>query len=313
MYSAAPRESTTHSLTSGSREQNIGRILVRFALPLGVITSLAAFVMTRDIGWSMLVSGGFLFPLGLVSFVDDMKIEKHDLSFAGLVRSLGSVCQATNVTLSEALGRLDARSMGTLKENVALLHTRILAGIEPRLCWERLVIESGSEQINRGVRIFLDSLALGTGPGFVGSGVSNFIMKIALLRAKRKVVDTGFMWLTVIMHTVLTFLVVFVHSTLTTFAATIQTIMPTVDTSTLAPGIPAFGVYAANSVQMNMLYFMVVVVVTVLTIANAIAIYACSGGHIYKIAFYLAMTMIISGLVMLIAPPMVKTMFSVFA
>jgi len=44
-----------------------------------------------------------------------------------------------------------------------------------------------------------------------------------------------------------------------------------------------------------MLHFMVMVIVVVLTFANAFAIYATSGGHILKLAFYLAITLAISG------------------
>ena len=312
MYGAAPREAMAHSLPLGSREQNIGRILANFVLPLGLITVLASFVLTRSMAWNMLIASVFLFPLGLVSFIDDQKIGKRDLSFAGLVRSLGAVSQTTNVTISEALGRLDSRSMGTLKENVALLYTRELAGIEPHLCWERFTIESGSEQVNRGVGMFLDSIALGAEPELVGNKVSAFSMKISMLRAKRKLVDSGFLWLASIMHIVLVFLVVFVYQTITSFSSIVQKLMPNVDTAQLVPGIPSFGIYNTDSVQMNMLYFMVTVVITVLTLANAIAIHACSGGHIRKLAFYLAFTMATSGGVMLVIPPMVKVMFASF-
>jgi archaellum biogenesis protein FlaJ (TadC family) len=47
----------------------------------------------------------------------------------------------------------------------------------------------------------------------------------------------------------------------------------------------------------------------VLTVANAVAVYATAGGHYYKIFFYLAITLGISGSAMLLLPRVVEIMF----
>lgn len=313
MHSSAPREAMSHSLPLGSPEQNLCRMLVRFMLPAGLICVPLSFVLTRSVPWSMLVASVFLFPVGMVSFMDDRNITKRDLSFAGFVRSLGAICQTTNVTITEGLGRLDSRSMGTLKDNVSLLYTREQAGIEPRRCWEAFAIESGSEQMNRGVRMLLDSISLGAEPEFVGNNVSNFAMTIAMLRAKRKLVDSAFLWLTTVMHVVLVFLVVFVFQTISSFSHLVQTIMPRGEMAQSVAGVPSFGSFGADSIQMRMMLFMVLLVVSVLTLANATAIQVCSGGHLHKLAFYLAITMVTSGAVLLTVPLMVQTMFSGFS
>jgi flagellar protein FlaJ len=54
---------------------------------------------------------------------------------------------------------------------------------------------------------------------------------------------------------------------------------------------------------------MIILITIILTIANAFAIYAVSGGHTAKLTFYLAITSAISGLIMLGVPPVVSMMF----
>jgi len=56
---------------------------------------------------------------------------------------------------------------------------------------------------------------------------------------------------------------------------------------------------------------MVVMIVFVLTIANAFAMYAVGGGHPRKLIFYLAITTAISGVVLLVVPSVASTMFKI--
>lgn len=309
IYRTAPRETKAHSLPTRSREQNLARIVVRFTLPVGGMVVISLLAMKADLGWLMLIGSVFLFPLGIISKIDDSKIDKRDNDIAGFLRSLGGVSQAIGATVSEAIGRLDFRSMGSLKEDVSLLYTRLLARIDPHLCWNRFVGETGSEQVNRSVRIFWDGVTLGGEPERVGNDASSFAMKIALLRAKRGLIGSGILWLTIAMHIVLTALVVFIYQIFITFSELVQSVMPEGGATQLVPGIPAFGVYNSGSAELNLLHFMVIVIVVVLTFANAFAIYATSGGHIYKLSFYLAMTMAIAGAAMVFVPPVVNMMF----
>ena len=59
------------------------------------------------------------------------------------------------------MARLDFHSLGSVERDVNLLYTRLLAGISPNLCWNQFVGETGSEQVNRSVRTFLDGVSLG--------------------------------------------------------------------------------------------------------------------------------------------------------
>ena len=312
IYRSAPREIKTHSLPYRSREQALVKAGVKLILSLAVIVALALWMMKVDLGWIMITAGVIIFPLGLVSWIDDNKIDKRDTDVPGFLRSLGGVSQAIGATANEAMGRLDFRSLGSLTEEVSLLYTRLLARIDPNLCWERFVGDTGSEQVNRSVRIFWDGIALGGEPQKVGNAASAFAMKITLLRAHRKLIASGFLWLTIIMHIVLSVLLIFIYRTLITFTELITTMAPkNIDTQVM-PSIPTFGLYSGSSSELELLYVMVIVIIIVLSLANTFAIYAASGGHIFNSFLYLSMTIAISGTAMIVVPPVVNTMLTGF-
>jgi flagellar protein FlaJ len=181
-----------------------------------------------------------------------------------------------------------------------------MAGIKPDRCWKQFVGESGSEQVNRSVRIFWDGVSLGGDPEKVGNEASAYAMKIAYLRSQRRLIASGLTWLAFAMHTVLAVVVVFIDQTLVTFSQLVKQTMPDGNVGTMVPGMSNLGIYAGNAREMNMLHFMVIIIIMVLTGANATAVYATDGGHINKLAFYLALTMILSGLALIFVPPVVN-------
>jgi flagellar protein FlaJ len=304
----APKEKRIHNLPIRSKEQELGKNLSRVILPLGFIVTAAVMVIKHDLGWAMLTASAFLFPVGIIGFIDDAKIYKRDTEIAGFLRSVGGVSQAIRATVSEAMGRLDFRSMGTLRENVDLLYTRLRAGISPSLCWNRFVCESGSEQVNRSVRIFWDGVTLGGEPEKVGNEASAFSMQIAHLREQRKLISNGLLWLAIAMHIVLTIVVVFIDQTIVTFCTLVKSVAPGTNPSDMLPGLQTFGIFGGNSMEINMLHFMVIIIVLVLTVANAVAVHATDGGHINKLALYLAITLAFSGAALVFVPPVVNMM-----
>lgn len=309
IYRAAPKETKVHSLPHRSKEQDLARHIARLVLPAGGLFVLFLIVLQVDIGWMMMGAAAFLFPLGLVSKIDDIKISKRDTDIAGFLRSLGGVSQAIGGTVNEAMGRLDFRSLGSLIDDVNLLFSRLLARIDPALCWDRFVCDTGSEQVNRSVRIFWDAVALGGKPQLIGNDASNFAMTISLLRAKRNMIGSGFLWLTITMHIVLASLLVFIYETMITFTGLIQTIAPD-ETAMTASNIPATTMFNTDAGELGLLYFMIVVIIFVLTMANAFSVYAIGGGHIYNLAFYTSMTLVISGASLVFLPSLVNMLFS---
>ncbi len=310
IYRAAPKETKVHSLPHRSKEQELARHIARLVLPAGGLFVIFLIVLRVDIGWMMMSAGAFLFPLGLVSKIDDIKISKRDADIAGFLRSLGGVSQAIGATVNEAMGRLDFRSLGSLVEDVNLLFTRLLARIDPTLCWNRFVCDTGSEQVNRSVRIFWDAVSLGGEPQRIGNDASGFAMTISLLRAKRNMIGAGFLWLTITMHIVLAALLVFIYETMITFTNLIQTIAPDTESAQSATNLPVTSMFNTDAGELGLLYFMIVVIIIVLTMANAFSVYAIGGGHIYNLAFYSSMTLAISGAALVFLPSVVNMLFS---
>jgi flagellar protein FlaJ len=310
LYKTAPREERNHSLDYHSREQVLAKNLVKVVLPAGLIVVVFLIAMKAGLGGVLLTVGIFLLPIGIVAVIDDRKIGKRDMEIATFLRSLGGVMQAIGATASEAMGRLEFRSLGSLRDNVSLLYTRILDGITLHNCWDRFVGETGSEQINRSVRVFWDGITLGGEPQKVGTEASSFAMKIAFLRAQRSQIATGFTWLTIAMHAVLSTLSVFIYSVFVTFSKLVDTIMPKTDNSGALPNLPSFGLFNQSSNYLGLLHFMVLTVVLILTVANALSIHFVNGGHILKMLFSLAITTAISGGVLIIVPQIVNVIFN---
>jgi archaeal flagellar protein FlaJ len=310
IYRATPKETRVHSLKFHSKEQDLANNIAKIVLPAGGLCILALLVMKVNIGIIFLVAAAFLCPLGLVSKIDDVKIGKRDADVAGFLRSLGSVSQATGITVNEAMGRLDFRSIGSLVNDVNLLFTRLLARIDPATCWERFVCDTGSEQVNRSVRIFWDAVALGGEPRRIGNDASGFAMKIALLRARRGMIGIGFFWLTTVMHGILSGLLVFIYETMMTFVNLIQKIAPKESVGSVVPNMPTYAMFNTNSGELSLLYFMIIIIIVVLTISDAFTVYSISGGHIYTLAFNLFITLALSGATLLIIPPVVHLLFN---
>jgi flagellar protein FlaJ len=307
---SAPRDDRTTKSDIRSREQLLMRKLMFTEMPAGLIIILALIVLKAGMGAVLIAMGITLFPIGLIAIREDSKIIKKDNDVAGFLRSLGGMSQAINVTINEAMTRMDPDSMGSLKEDVELLDLRLRTGIQGNLCWERFVGETGSEQISRCVRIFQDAVSIGGEPGRVGKAASNFAVRISLLRTKRKIVDSGFTWLALVMHVVLVVLVSFIYNVFNTFSAMVRDLMPEGSLTATAAGIPSLSIFAADSSQMQMLLIMITAVVLVLTVANALAAYATGGGHIYKLAFYAGITCFSSGVVLIAVPYVVNILFT---
>jgi archaeal flagellar protein FlaJ len=307
IYKSAPREKKAHALTTRSREHNFARFFFIFLLPFGVLVMIVMLVLGASLGAAMLTGSVLILPLGIAALLDDIKIARYENDIGAFLRALGGTAQATSITINEALSKLDSRSLVSLKEGVSLLYTRIQAGIEGKLCWERLVAETGSELVVRAVRIFLDSISIGGEAERVGREAGLFALKISLLRTKRRTVASGFSWLVMVMHGIMVALVLFIFHTMLQFSILVQDIIPE---DIGVAGIPTFGIYNADSSQMGILHFMTIGIVLVLTVANAFAIYAADGSHYYKLFYYLAITMGISGAALVMVPQIVQGMLN---
>ena len=135
-------------------------------------------------------------------------------------------------------------------------------------------------------------------------------MKISLLRAKRGMIGSGFLWLVMTMHAVLVSLLVFIYEILITFTGLLKAMSPDLQGGEVVPGMPTLLTFSSNSGELNLLHMMIIVIIVVLSISNAWSSYSINGGHKYCLTFYLMLTAVISGICMIMVPPVVQMLFS---
>jgi flagellar protein FlaJ len=313
MYRASPKDVKTHSLAHTSMGQKVGKELFKFmVIPMAIMIVLIMLLLKANLGLAMLAAAVIVLPTGFFYMWDDKKIDKYDADIPSFLRSLGSVTKAIGTTITEALGRIDLRALGSLRQPVSKLSTSLVLGIKPELCWRRFVGGTGSEHINRSVQIFWDGIAVGGDPEIVGKQSSKFAMKIALLRGKRQGISSSFSYTCVVIHATIAVLLVGIYHVLLNFSNLLQN-MGELDTTSLEAisSLPTFQFFSDSSSSLLLLDVMVTSMLVVLTVVNAIAVKVVEGGHNLKFLFYLGIMLIVSGLSLLLIPGMLKGIFSV--
>jgi archaeal flagellar protein FlaJ len=290
-------------------------VLFYVCMPVVVLAILALFITGAGLGWSLIVIGLILFTPGMLIWWDDKNIDKNDSDIAGFIRSLGGITKVIGTTVTEAVSRLDFGSLASLKKPVARMNNALKFGIQPELCWEKFVAETGSEQVNRSVRIFWDGIAVGGDANAVGNQSSMFAMKVALLRGKRKAVASGFYYLCVAMHATMAVLLVGIYQIMLSFSTAMQKMAPSMGQDAgqgmnAISSLPTFAFFSNASGQLQMLNMMSTAMLLMLTAVNPAAIKVVDGGHNYKYLYLLSLMMIITGMAELLVPGLVKGMFS---
>ena len=303
IHRASPKEIKTHSLPDRSRGQNLARGLFRLLIPAGLVICFILALLNVGLGWILLVASAMALPPGLVIIWDDRKIDKHDNDIAGVLRSLGSVAKAVQTTVSDAVNKLDIRSTASFQGAIKRLKARLQTGINTNLCWQKFVGETGSEHVHRSVKIFRDAVTLGADPEEAGQQSSLFAMKIALLRARRGLVASGFSWLCIAMHATTCGLMLFITGVLAVFAGAVEA-MGALDAGEYPSAMPTFGFFG-DAAQMGLFNTLIIMIILVFTVANAFAIKATVGGHGYKFLFYFSILAAISGAAIILTPHLV--------
>jgi flagellar protein FlaJ len=248
-------------------------------------------------------------PLGVLAFMADWRIDARDRDVAAFLRGMGGVMGSAGITAADGLGRLNRRSLGSMEPLVQRLYIRLRNAISPDLSWLRLAAESGSEMVTRCIRVFWDGVRVGGDTEKVATLSSEFALKIYLLRADRKLVSTTFSFVVIPLHGVLIAILLFVTQVVQIFGEQLSE----VQSQSLEGGVAAeAGVNSALLFQAPALTFIPVFVGTValmLTAANAFAPYAAGGGHRLKICLYLAIMMVMTGLMIMLVPALVDSLF----
>ena len=292
---------------AGSKEQRLTRRMFRMILPIVVAVCAILMVRGANFGWLLIAAAALLFPVGWISNQDDKKVTRRDAEVGPFLGSLGGVCAAIGTTVKEALGRIDLDAIDFLKREVKRLHTRLLAGIRTKFCWQKFIEETGSELANRSVGMFYDAIDLGGEPQQAGYHASLFASKIAMLRAKRKTVSSPFRWLCIAMHASLVVLLIFITEVMSIFGEMLYEAtqnMPAVSGSAAVTSFTSF-----NFAGLELMRSMLLPLVFVFTFSDAIAPSIADGGSRYKILYNLGITAVITGASLLTLPTLAEILF----
>ena len=88
-------------------------------------------------GWTLMMVAALVFPIGVITMIDDRKVTKRDAEVGTFLRSLGGVASAIGTTVKDALSRLDLDAINVLRREVKRLYTRFLSGIRSKFCWQK--------------------------------------------------------------------------------------------------------------------------------------------------------------------------------
>lgn len=308
IFTVAPHEVKSHRLKRRSAEQarmeNLGLIIVSLTGP--VIVALWIFV---GLAVGFIVASFMLTPMAYLAWLDDKKITKRDEDLAAFLRALGSVMGAVGTTVTEGLSRLNRRSLGAMEPHVRRLYVRLKNDISPELTWARLAGETGSELVTRCVRIFAEGIRLGGDPALVGALAAAFAQKVSLMRASRALVANTFVFVVVPMHAALLGILLFVTEVVRVFGGKISEVQDQTMSSDLVAEAGVSNAILYSSPDMQMITILLMSTIIMLTIANAFAPYAASGGHRFKLFIHASLMMGISGVTMLIVPFVVDSLF----
>jgi flagellar protein FlaJ len=299
IWVVSPKESTILRWP-GSKEQKLNKKLF-LPMLIMVILIFGMFIFAgQNMGMCLIIIAAITFPVGLIMSRDDKKIAKRDDEVGTFLRSLGGVCMALGTTVNSSLSRIDLNAINVLRQPVKNLHTRLSAGIQPRLSWKMLIDETGSELTNRSVGMFYDAIEVGGSAGQAGQHAAMFANRLALLRARRRTVAGPFKWLVFVMHAAIVIILVFITEVIAAFGGMVaqaQSSMPQVS------GAPAMSSFTSfNLSGLELMQSLVVPLVIVFTIADAIVPAMAEGGSKYKILNNLGFTAAISGIALLVLP-----------
>ena len=330
IYRSAPVEKVTFDRKEyTTKSRRLARRFLVTLVPLGlvlVVLFAPRFGMVGGFSIAFLIVGISLAPTGFLASRDSGRVTKLDSELPTFLRSLGNVAGATGFTITQALGKIDTKSMGSLKSYINPLNSRLSARLPVNDCWDRFRDETGSELVNRTTKMLVEGTELGGEADRVGQICSDYAQTVTGLRAKLYLASSTFAYLTFPMHATTTFILVFVLHIIIGFNNRLSSVdlggASSSSQETLASGASAqaSSVSDTNSAIGSIGIFqdqdlsgvtaIIILVVVVLTIANGLAPKFASGGSNLKIASYLSVMCLISGGILGVVPAMTAKIFS---
>ena len=311
IYASSPREIKTRVQGSSSKYQIMSTRVFKIMGPLALIVCSFMILGHIELGYVLLVGGVLLFLPGYLMNKDDGLVTKKDMDLPTVVRVLGAVTAAIGTTVTEALGAVDRRSMGSLMTEMTLLRLRLIGGIDPDLCWSKVIDESGSELVERTITMFYDAISLGGESGRIGIATSFYSAKIAFLRSNRTMVAATFKWLILPLHVSMVGLLVFIPQIMTLFSKSIDESAASISSNANIANsdVPLDEIFAFGQVNLTLVNTLVTIGVLVLTVSNSYAPKAAEGGASLKVVYNLSLNMVLTGIIMIVVPAAANGLF----
>ena len=257
IYRTSPYEVKTYQSRRGPPERYWAKRLFYTLVPAGILIG-------PYLGYSygfpsfLLSLGFFLFPLGLMAWIDNGRVNQRD---------------------QETAIKIDRRYLGGLEPAIRRLQIRLSRHISTEKCWDAFRDEVGSELMNRTSRMFVDGVSLGGPPDRVGAISAEYAMDSATMRARRMVSATPFAFLVIPLHFAMTALMTFVLEIISSFNTRIATA-----TGELASQLDGVGVGLLPSLpifqpqNMGLMSTVTLAALLSMTVSNALAPKFALGG-----------------------------------
>lgn len=310
IYRTAPQEIKELEAIQGSRNQRVPHSMTIALVPLAFVLGSLMSAFGIPIGWTLMAIAVLITPIGVVARRFDSEINRQDDDIGTFLRVLGTTASSIGTTPTEALDRIDMRSMNSLTPSVSKLHIWLRSRVKPELCWQRFVVETGSELVNRAVRVFMDGVRYGGDAAEVAERSAVLSSRVNYLREKRKLIASTFGWLSIAMHATVVFLLLFVMEIVGGFGAMVQT----AGVADLASGGGGSGISTSLGFSFDNIVFLqkvMIPVIIVLSLVNAIAPQVVDGGYAYKLCFYLGGTLLTSGIGLVLTPMLAGMIFNI--
>jgi flagellar protein FlaJ len=313
-----------------TRNRTLSRRFLMTLVPVGLVVVLLVgprFGLEGGISIAFLSIGVSLLPTGFLAWKDSGRVTELDSELPTFLRTLGNVAGSTGYTITQALSKIDTQSMGSLKNYINPLNSRLSARLPVESCLDRFRDETGSELANRSTKMLVEGTELGGEADEVGQICSEYAQTVTQLRSRLYLASSTFSYLTIPMHATTTFILVFVLNIITGFNQRLSSLDLTggaTSTGDVLAGTSAGASVAAPSdassitggisifenQDMTSVTSIVIIVVVILTIANSLAPKFASGGSNLKIASYMSIMCLISGGVLGVVPTVTSKIFS---
>jgi archaeal flagellar protein FlaJ len=300
------------------------RRLERRIIPIVIIVTIIFFAISslgliKDVyGLVMLLIGLMLLPLGIIGYLDDSNIIQRDADFTSFIRSIGAVMGGKGTTMGHALAEIDRKSLVVLEPLINGVYSKLNLGLDENASWEKFIGESGSNLIYKYLNIFRDSCELGGSPDTIGEIAGSSMLEQVLLREKRNSVSMGFVVLIIPMHTMMIAIFLFLFHILLTMSKAIAGVMDNLNA--MGEGTQAASSVGGSMVSgINMfvsfpeaeMTVYIIIMLTIITVANIFAGKIVMGGGRYIFYFFASILTIMTGIVYIVAPYIVAMFFNI--